>query len=75
MLLTDIDALISNVNVTMGDAYLTGNMTDFFSPVKVRYSYGGGERGKRQKETIENSYGSDLAVARFGQTIIANSKY
>ena len=34
-----------------------------------------GEKGKTQKETIENSYGSDLAVARFGQTIIANSKY
>ena len=73
MLLTDIDALISNVNVTMGDAYLTGNITDFFYPLKVPYSYGG--EGKRQKETIENSYGSDLAVARFGQTIIANSKY
>ena len=34
-----------------------------------------GGKGKRQKETIENSYGFDLAVARFGETIIANSKY
>ena len=50
MLLTDIDALISNVNVTMGDAYLTGNMTDFFSPVKVRYSYGGGKEEKDRKK-------------------------
>ena len=50
MLLTDIDALISNVNVTMGDAYLTGNMTDFFSPVKVPYSY-----GEKRKKTERNN--------------------
>ena len=50
MLLTDIDALISNVNVTMGDAYLTGNMTDFFSPVKVPYSNEGEKEKDRKKQ-------------------------
>ena len=50
MLLTDIDALISNVNVTMGDAYLTGNITDFFSPSKVPYSYGGEKEKDRKKQ-------------------------
>ena len=50
MLLTDIDALISNVNVTMGDAYLTGIMTDFFSPVKAPYSYGGKKEKDKKKQ-------------------------
>ena len=52
MLLTDIDVLISNVNVTMGDAYLTGIMTDFFSPVKAPYSYGG-KKEKDRRKTIK----------------------